>query len=121
MGYRPDLRAVMLLAVGRWADSSRCGTTCAVPPTGRPGVPTRIRSSRSGPSPALDTHSLVEGPDPAAVAAKLNQMGFVAWRRLRPDHSVWKVDDARRADGKVYDIKLEAETLDLVKLELERD
>jgi len=59
--------------------------------------------------------------DPAAVAAKLNQMGFVAWRRLRPDHSVWKVDDARRADGKVYDIKLEAETLDLVKLELERD
>ena len=48
-------------------------------------------------------------------------MGFVTWRRLRWAHGYWKVDDARRADGKVYDLKLEAATLDLVKLEREHD
>jgi hypothetical protein len=66
-----------------------------------------------------DGHFDARNDDPAAVAAKLNEMGFLEWRRLRPDHSVWKVDDARRANGSVYDLKLEAQTLDLVKLERE--
>src|SRR6476661_2302377 len=88
MGYRPDLRAVMLLAVGRWADSSRCGTTCAVPPTGRPGVPTRIRSSRSGPSPALDTHSLVEGPDPMPGQPGVTAPPALTNRALHPSEAL---------------------------------
>ena len=70
-------------------------------------------------TPASARHD--ERDNPEVVAAKLNLMGFVTWRRLRWAHGYWKVDDARRADGKVYDLKLEAATLDLVKLEREHD
>ena len=46
--------------------------------------------------------------NPDVVAAKLHHMGFVDWRKLRWDHGYWKVDDARRVNGHVYDLKLEA-------------
>ena len=57
--------------------------------------------------------------DPGIVAERLNHMGFLGWRSLRWDHGYWKIDDARRENGHTYDLKLEAGTLDIVRLERE--
>ena len=60
--------------------------------------------------------------DPAVVAAKLNHMGFVAWRRLRLDSRRTGKSTTRGAPtARSTIMKLEAETLDLVKLEREHD
>ncbi|HET6387894.1 hypothetical protein [Hyphomicrobium sp.] len=59
--------------------------------------------------------------DPAIVAERLRHMGFVEWRDLRWSHGYWKVNDARRENGHVYDLKIEAGSFDLVKLTRERD
>ena len=58
--------------------------------------------------------------DPAIVAERLHRMGFIEWRRLRWDHGIWKIDDARRENGHVYDLQLEAGSFDLVRLKRER-
>lgn len=58
--------------------------------------------------------------DPAVVAERLRHMGFVEWRDLRWSHGFWKVNDAKRANGHVYDLKIEAGSFDLVKLTRER-
>jgi hypothetical protein len=70
--------------------------------------------------PASAGHDEVQG-DPAIVADRLHRMGFVEWRKLRWDHGYWKVDDARRVNGHVYDLKLEAGSFDLVRLNREHD
>lgn len=47
-------------------------------------------------------------------------MGFVEWRALKWDHhGYWKIDNARRENGHVYDLTLEAGTFDLVRLKRE--
>lgn len=53
------------------------------------------------------------------IAEKLQRMGFVSWRKLKLDGRAWEIEDAVRDNGKKYDMKLEVETLDLVKLERE--
>jgi hypothetical protein len=58
--------------------------------------------------------------DPAIVAERLHRMGFVEWRKLRWDDGFWKVDDARRENGHVYDLQLESGSFDLVRLKRER-
>jgi hypothetical protein len=58
--------------------------------------------------------------DPAIVTERLHHMGFVEWRKLRYSHGVWKVDDAKRENGHVYDLQLEAGSFDLVRLTRER-
>ncbi len=58
--------------------------------------------------------------DPAVVAERLHHMGFIEWRKLRWDHGYWKIDDARRQNGHVYDLMLEAGSFDLVRLKRER-
>ncbi|WP_291163745.1 hypothetical protein [Hyphomicrobium sp.] len=58
--------------------------------------------------------------DPAVVAERLQHMGFVEWRKLRWSHGYWKVDDAKRANGHVYDLELESGSFDLVRLRRER-
>ncbi len=59
--------------------------------------------------------------DPAVVAERLHRMGFVEWRKLSWDrHGFWKIDDARRQNGHVYDLTLEAGSFDLVRLNRER-
>ena len=70
--------------------------------------------------PASAGHDEVQ-EDPAIVADRLHHMGFVEWRKLRWDHGYWKVDDARRVNGHVYDLKLEAGSFDLVRLNREHD
>jgi hypothetical protein len=58
--------------------------------------------------------------DPAVVTERLHHMGFVEWRQLRWSHGIWKVDDAKRQNGHVYDLQLEAGSFDLVRLTRER-
>ncbi|MFT3730608.1 MAG: hypothetical protein QM780_04150 [Hyphomicrobium sp.] len=69
--------------------------------------------------PASAHHDEVKD-DPAIVTERLHRMGFVEWRKLRWDHGIWKVDDARRENGHVYDLQLEAGSFDLVRLTRER-
>lgn len=71
-------------------------------------------------APASAGHRDVIRDDPAIVADRLHHMGFVEWRRLRWDHGYWKIDDARRQNGHVYDLMLEAGSFDLVRLKRER-
>ena len=52
---------------------------------------------------------------------RLHRMGFIEWRRIRWDHGYWKIEDARRENGHEYDLKLEAGTFDIVRLEREHD
>jgi len=69
--------------------------------------------------PASAGHDVVRD-DPAIVAERLHHMGFVEWRKLRWDHGYWKIDDARRMNGHVYDLMIEAGSFDLVRLKRER-
>lgn len=69
-------------------------------------------------APAL-AHRRAPVDDPAAVSERLHRMGFMEWRELRYSHGYWKIDDARRDNGHVYDLKLEEGTLDIVRLKRE--
>ena len=56
----------------------------------------------------------------AAVAASLRDRGFVSWDEIEWDDGKWEVDDARRANGARYDLKLDPSTLKIVHRERER-
>ncbi|HVZ03703.1 PepSY domain-containing protein [Hyphomicrobium sp.] len=71
-------------------------------------------------APAFATHREMRD-DPAAVADHLHRMGFISWRYIKWDHGYWKIEDARRDNGHEYDMKLEAGTFDIVRLEREHD
>ncbi|MBS0240254.1 MAG: hypothetical protein JSS54_03325 [Proteobacteria bacterium] len=58
--------------------------------------------------------------DPAVVAERLRHMGFVEWRDVRWSHGYWKVNNAKRANGHVYDLEIESGSFDLVRLRRER-
>ncbi|WP_045836467.1 hypothetical protein [Hyphomicrobium sp. 99] len=58
--------------------------------------------------------------DPAVVAERLQHMGFVEWRNIRWSHGYWQVDNAKRANGHVYDLEIESGSFDLVRLRRER-
>lgn len=55
-------------------------------------------------------------PEASAVVDRLRHMGFVAWKDIDRRHRSWDIDDARRDNGKVYDLELERGSLDLVRL-----
>lgn len=57
---------------------------------------------------------------PAHVVHALHQMGFVSWDEIELDDGLWEVDDAVRADGSQWDIKLDPKTLEVVKRKLEK-
>ena len=69
--------------------------------------------------PASAGHDEIQD-DPAVVTERLHRMGFVEWRKLRWHHGYWKVDDARRENGHVYDLTIESGSFDLVRLSRER-
>jgi uncharacterized membrane protein YkoI len=54
------------------------------------------------------------------VEHALHAMGFVSWDEIELDDGLWEVDDARRADGSQWDIKLDPNTLAVVKRKQER-
>lgn len=55
----------------------------------------------------------------AAIAAKLTAEGFKSWNRIQfdPDGPKWKVDDARKLNGKTYDVQLTANSYEILKMD----
>lgn len=53
----------------------------------------------------------------AGLEAALRAAGYEQWDDIELDDGVWKVDDARTADGRKFDLKLNPETLALVERE----
>lgn len=62
-----------------------------------------------------------EGAQPgyANVVEALHHMGVVAWDEIEWDDGHWEVDDAVRADGRQYDLKLDPVTLAVVHVDYE--
>lgn len=42
----------------------------------------------------------------AGIEAALKSAGFTSWKEIELDDGQWEVDNAKAADGKVYDLKL---------------
>lgn len=55
----------------------------------------------------------------AAIAAKLTAEGFKSWNRIEldPDGPKWKVDDARKLNGKTYDVQLTVGSYEILKMD----
>lgn len=53
-----------------------------------------------------------------AVVEFLHGKGFVKWDEVEWRQGLWKVENATRADGRRYDLELEANTLEIVYLNL---
>jgi len=70
-------------------------------------------------APASAGHDVAKD-DPAVVADRLHHMGFVEWRRVKWSGGYWKIDNARRQNGHVYDLTLEGGSFDLVWLKREK-
>lgn len=51
----------------------------------------------------------------AAIEARLRAEGFVRWDDIERDDGLWEVDDARRPDGREYDLKLRPGSLEIVR------
>jgi hypothetical protein len=51
----------------------------------------------------------------AAIETALLEQGYVAWEEIEFDEGLWEVDDARTADGREYDLKLDPETLRVIE------
>ena len=55
----------------------------------------------------------------AAIATSLTAAGFKSWNKVEfdPDGPKWKVDDARKVNGKTYDVQLDTKTYAVVKID----
>lgn len=57
-------------------------------------------------------------PTPAersTIEAALRAGGYVSWGDMEMDDGVWSVTDARKSDGKVYDLDLDPQSLMIIK------
>ena len=57
-----------------------------------------------------------------AVERTLKEAGFVSWEEIELDDDGprWDVDDARAADGRRYDVKIDPKSLRIVRQERDR-
>lgn len=57
----------------------------------------------------------------ARIETYLRAQGFTRWDEIASDDNgrIWKVDDARHTDGKKYELKLNAQTLQEVERRLD--
>ncbi|MBR2119770.1 MAG: PepSY domain-containing protein [Afipia sp.] len=55
------------------------------------------------------------------IETKLRELGYTSWDEIEFDEerNAWEVDDARMADGRDYDLKLNPQTLDVISRKLE--
>lgn len=55
------------------------------------------------------------------IETKLKELGYTSWDEieLEEDRNVWEVEDARAADGKKYDLKLNPQTLEVTSRKLD--
>lgn len=58
----------------------------------------------------------------AAVERVLRANGFVSWEEIELDDDGprWEVDDARARDGRRYDIKIDPQTMRIMRRQLDR-
>jgi hypothetical protein len=49
------------------------------------------------------------------IEAFLRNEGFTRWGQIELDNGVWEVDDADASDGRKYDLKLQPDTLAILK------
>lgn len=56
-----------------------------------------------------------------AIAAKLQSLGYTTWEEIEYDDDgpVWEIDDARKTDGRRYDVKLSPNGLGVIKERLD--
>jgi hypothetical protein len=55
-------------------------------------------------------------PEEAAqIEATLKEQGYVSWEEIEMDDGMWEVDDARDAQGREFDLKLDPRTLKIVE------
>jgi hypothetical protein len=52
--------------------------------------------------------------DERDVAIALAEQGFVEWDDIEWKKGVWRIDDARRVDGREYDLRLDPATLAVI-------
>lgn len=71
-------------------------------------------------TPALADDRAPTAGERAAIEQILSAEGFVGWDEIEfDDDGYWEVDDARTSDGRQYDLKLAAETYEIVERDLE--
>ncbi|MDP3175096.1 MAG: PepSY domain-containing protein [Phenylobacterium sp.] len=72
-------------------------------------------------SPTLAKDRAPTQQEQAAIEKVLRAEGFVAWEEIEYDDDrpirqpVWDIDDARTADGKMFDVRLEPGTLKVLR------
>lgn len=49
------------------------------------------------------------------VEAALRRLGYVSWDEIEFEDDLWEVDDARDAEGREWDLKLRADTLEVIE------
>lgn len=71
-------------------------------------------------TPALADDRPPTADERAAIEQVLTDGGFVGWDEIEfDDDGYWEVDDARTSDGRQYDLKLAAETYEILERDLE--
>jgi len=55
--------------------------------------------------------------DRSRVEAALRRLGYQRWDEIEFENGVWEVDDARDAEGREWDLKLRADTLEVIERE----
>lgn len=70
------------------------------------GATAAIANSPAGKSPTP--------AEKASIEASLKQGGFSNWQAVSADGTGWKVDNARAADGKAYDLTLDKSSFAIV-------
>jgi len=68
---------------------------------------------------ALPVHADDEaGPeDRARIAEALRAAGYESFEEVEFDDGVWEVDDAVGSDGREYDLELDPDTLEIIRIE----
>lgn len=70
--------------------------------------------------PALADDRAPTAEERAAIEEILTAEGFVGWDEIEfDDDGYWEVDDARTSDGLQYDLKLAAQTYEILERDLE--
>lgn len=68
-------------------------------------------------TPALSGERRPNAAERAELAGILSAAGFTSWQKIERDDGKWEVDNARHANGRVYDVDIRGGAI--VKKELE--
>ncbi|TRW17798.1 PepSY domain-containing protein [Glacieibacterium frigidum] len=68
-------------------------------------------------TPALADDRAPNAAETVALKKRMASLGYVSWEEveLDDDGPYWEIDDARKADGKRFDVRLAPRTLALIR------